>query len=143
MSNLQETEISSLEKENSLLKEQVIRLNNELSNYQKTAGIKSSSDKSQRNCIDIPDSIADCEAITPLFVAYDHRIDELSNFIEKQGSVLDILTQRSNDLLSENENLRNRLVQSFPNKKADFNEVTTQKLCTKQLLSDKHTGRTG
>lgn len=138
MSKDQETEISSLEKENSLLKEQVIRLNKELSNYQKTAGIKTLSDSSQRDCVHIPDSIADCEVITPLFVAYDHRIEELSNFIEKQGSVLDILTQRSNDLLSENENIRNRLVQSLPNKKADFNEVTTREVSTKQLLSDKH-----
>jgi hypothetical protein len=133
-----QTETSQLEKENSMLKEQVVRLNKELSNYQKTAGIKPLTDSSQRNCIDIPDSIADCEAIVPLFTAYDHRIEELSNFIEKQGSVLEILTQRSNDLISENENLRNRLVQSLPSKKADSNEMSTRDVCTKQLLSDKH-----
>ena len=92
--------------------------------------------------IEIPTSISDCKVITPLLTSYDQRIEELSTFIERQGSVLDTLTQRSNDLLDENKNLRNRIIGDLPRKTNDSvqecNVDSKKETNMLQLLSDKH-----
>lgn len=132
---------TKLEDENTFLKDQVVRLNRELSIYHKNVGILPPSDSNDHG-IDLPESIPDCEVMAPLFATYDHRIKELSSFIEKQGSVLDLLTQRSNDLLSENQNLRNRIIQGLPvqlaEKTKEVNVNNNKEVNLNQLLSDKH-----
>ena len=45
--------------------------------------------------------------IAPLFFSYDMRIEELQTVIEQQGTYLDLITQRLNYVLIENEKLRN------------------------------------
>ncbi len=132
----------TIEEENALLKDQVLRLNKELSFYQKKTGIALPSSKDCHG-IEIPKSVLDCKTVPPLLTAYDHRIAELSTFIERQGSVLDVLTQRSNDLLSENESLRSRIIQGLPKKACKITEQhdgvdnLNHDTRIKQLLSDK------
>ena len=134
-----ETDHTTVE-EIALLKDQVIRLNKELSLYQKKAGISLPLSNDSHG-IEIPKSILDSKIIPPLLTAYDHRIEELSAFIERQGAVLDVLTQRSNDLLSENESLRQRIIQGLPKKACksiEQNDSTeNQETRIKHLLSDK------
>jgi chromosome segregation ATPase len=133
---------TALEKENVLLRDQVIRLNKELYRYQKNAGTTSStsSDRHQDDN-EVMKSLSESEVTSPLFTAYDQRIEELSTFIERQGSVLDLLTERSNDLLSENEHLRHRIIQGLPKHKSDgIQESSTdikKDAGINQLLSDK------
>jgi chromosome segregation ATPase len=157
---------TALEEENVFLKDQVVRLNKELSHYQhsqQNAGIRPSSTLSSSDYhhhhhhsgvdIDLPESITDSKVISPLLTVYDHRIEELSTFIERQGSALDALTQRSNDLLSENENLRSRIIQGLKTTLSPSDSRQAQTLTmtvgnsdkkqeaegqVKQLLSDKH-----
>ena len=133
-------DVIKLQDENSALKDQVKRLIKELSTCQETLGIKSSSSDSHSFEFEIHDESFDCGTIAPLFTAYDHRIKELSSFIDRQGSVLDLLTQRSTDLLSENENLRKRIIQGLPNKNNDIKkECENDQLKVtnvKNLLSD-------
>ena len=133
---------TKLQEENLVLKDQVIRLNRELSTYQKKLGLLPKSPNQHDHGIEIPTSISDCKVITPLLTSYDQRIEELSTFIERQGSVLDTLTQRSNDLLDENKNLRNRIIGDLPRKANDHTQqskVQNKKEATvSQLLNDKN-----
>ncbi len=135
-------EESKIEVENAFLKDQVIRLNKELSSYQKQSTLQPPNTRG----IDLPAYITDSEKLSPLLLAYDCRIEELSSFVERQGSVLDTLTQRSNDLLSENESLRSRLIPSIASSQrnhgldhsASGGNNKDSKAEIKQLLSDKH-----
>lgn len=133
---------TKLQEENAVLKDQVIRLNRELSTYQKKLGPLPKSSNQYDHVIDIPTSMSDGKVITPLLTSYDQRIEELSTFIERQGSVLDALTQRSNDLLDENKNLRNRIIGDLQRKTND-NEQEHRVQSKKednvsQLRNDKH-----
>lgn len=122
----------------SFLKDQVTRLNKELSSYQ----INSNVNPPENHGIELPEYITNVKQLSPLLLAYDCRIEELSAFVERQGSVLDALTQRSNDLLSENENLRSRLIPSICSKTDRVLDTVVHhkdsKSELKQLRSDKH-----
>ena len=104
-----ETSYSELEVENSFLKDQISRLNNELSSYQK----QSAAQPPDHHDMDLQQEYAtDYKQVSPLLNEYDRRIEELSAFVERQGAVLNALIQRSDDLLTENENLRSRIIPS-------------------------------
>lgn len=135
----------TLRKENDFLKNQVERLNKELAGFQKNDGKNLSCDN---NDIELPEWITDSQLVAPLFRAYDNRIKELSTCIEQQGSILDVLTLRSNDLLSENEKLRNKIIQDLPMRVNNLSTANNNKndyVCDqapnkgnyKQLLQDK------
>jgi len=102
-------EMDNMEKvatENVFLKEHITRLSQELLAYQKNEMIATGNKDYLASGIELPQWITSEETMSPLFFAYDMRIDELRSVLEKQGSLLDILTQRSQLLLAENDELR-------------------------------------
>jgi chromosome segregation ATPase len=67
--------------------------------------------------VELPPTLLAEKTLSPLFYSYDMRIEELRSVIEQQGTYLDLVTQRMNYLLDEN--------QSFRNKQTDFLRVPT------------------
>ena len=100
-----DNKLATLERDNAFLTEHVIRLSKELSRYQNS----NTSEESVRALLDEGLELPpDVSTVSPIFASYDMRIEELGNLIEQQGSYLDTLTERSQELLSENEALRKR-----------------------------------
>lgn len=58
--------------------------------------------------VELPSWLFSEQILSPLFFAYDMRIEELRSVIEQQGTYLDLITQRMDYLLTENENFRNK-----------------------------------
>lgn len=79
------------EKESRFLKDSVIRLTKELMTLQNekpqydNIPISNKLSKEEIQNIVLPSWIMDSTIVSPLFVAYDDRIQELSSFIEHQG----------------------------------------------------------
>ena len=98
--------IRKLERDNSFLREHATRLARELSVNQKCSGIDATKINENEHHIDFPPSMLSEEIISPLFLAYDFRIEELGSALEEQGTYLDSLTERCNLLLKENDQMR-------------------------------------
>ena len=96
------------------LKEQTRRLSNELLMYQKASGMGTTSND-MASYVDLPSWMENEQTMSPLLLAYDLRIHDLGTYMEQQGAYLDAVTERSAQLLKENEELRSRLMSKFEN----------------------------
>jgi len=72
-------------RENAFLQDCVIRLTKELLELQKQSP-PGENRKMIHSTIEIPPCMLDSAVMSPLFIAYDLRIEELSSFIEHQGT---------------------------------------------------------
>lgn len=96
--------------EQDFLKDCVIRLTKELLSYQQLQQNEQSSDLHQNDhAIDLPKWMLESTVLSPLFIAYDAKIQELSGMIEHQGSYLDKLTASVHSLSQENRHLRENI----------------------------------
>jgi hypothetical protein len=93
------------ETDNGFFKDYISRLSLELLICQGNIGRKLINHQSK---IDLPPCLLSEEIISPLFFAYDMRIEQLHSVIIDQGTHLDLVTQRISLLLSENEKIRSK-----------------------------------
>lgn len=115
------------EKDNRFLREHVTRLTKELSACQKICGtnVRNVDDHG----IEFPRWMLSVDSISPLFLAYDLRIEELGLFMEEQGAHLDTLTQRCDILLKENESMRKKTAISI-------GKVQAPKISSEMIMTD-------
>jgi len=69
--------------------------------------------------VELPSCLLSEKVMSPLFYAYDMRIEELRSVIESQGTYLDLITQRMRYLLDENEDFRNKQSASLRNLRSE------------------------
>ena len=103
-SNNSEDEVS-----NNFWKDYVARLNHELKLYNDKYGSlqKQHNEKSSCHGIQLPNWMLSSRVMSPLFTAYDIRIEEIENLLEEQSQQLVILTDTTKELINENGKLRN------------------------------------
>lgn len=90
-----DNDITSLQQENSFLRDYCVRLSKELLQTQAQSPNKQSTTidrDSTSSEIELPDWMFDSSVMSPLFSSYDNRIRDLSNLIQEQGTCLDRLT---------------------------------------------------
>eukprot|EP00554_Chaetoceros_debilis_P011738 CAMPEP_0194127854 /NCGR_PEP_ID=MMETSP0150-20130528/60739_1 /TAXON_ID=122233 /ORGANISM="Chaetoceros debilis, Strain MM31A-1" /LENGTH=704 /DNA_ID=CAMNT_0038821803 /DNA_START=2574 /DNA_END=4688 /DNA_ORIENTATION=- len=117
-------EINNGEKvEHDFLKDCVIRLTKELLSCQHLQQSHQSPDLHQNDhAIDLPGWMLESKVLSPLFTAYDTKIQELSGMIEHQGSV--------HSLSQENRHLRENINSSSS---ADFRQTKKEARTSKRL----------
>ena len=96
------------------LEDQTRRLSNELLMYQKATGMGISFNDMEKH-VDLPIWMENEQVMSPLLLAYDSRIQDLGTYMEQQGAYLDAVTERSSQVLKENEELRTRLMSKIEN----------------------------
>ncbi|CAM9297957.1 unnamed protein product, partial [Chrysoparadoxa australica] len=105
---LYEQELSRLRAQNKFLEEQVQRVSKELKIYQlrdpRAASRVVQSDIDAQD--DLPPWVTDAGVMSPLVAAYDARIQDLEATVKGQRSDLSVITQRTEQLVQENETLR-------------------------------------
>ena len=80
----------NLKQENELLKEYVVRLSKELRKLQQNSEVgpipfPATQIKNKVDRIEVPQWMLDSSIMSPIFIAYDTRIQELALFVEEQG----------------------------------------------------------
>eukprot|EP00814_Leptocylindrus_danicus_P016480 CAMPEP_0116045436 /NCGR_PEP_ID=MMETSP0321-20121206/27617_1 /TAXON_ID=163516 /ORGANISM="Leptocylindrus danicus var. danicus, Strain B650" /LENGTH=673 /DNA_ID=CAMNT_0003526769 /DNA_START=124 /DNA_END=2145 /DNA_ORIENTATION=+ len=98
------------EENNAFLQESLKRCMSELQFYQKQSGWKETPPKQG---IDLPNWIMSSKGVSPLFIAYDQRISEVTKLLNDQGKKLEDMTERSQRLLKENALLREAQTESL------------------------------
>lgn len=104
--------------ENNFLKEYIARLHQELSFTQESLETNSQNNKSTTNSttstkqhgIPLPNWMLSSSIMSPLFTAYDTRIHKLLELLEQQGNQLSAVTDTTQELIHENEHLRNQII---------------------------------
>jgi hypothetical protein len=99
----------NLKQENELLKEYVVRLSKELRKLQQNSEVgpipfPTTQIKSKVDRIEVPQWMLDSPIMSPIFIAYDARIQELALFVEEQGMLdklaINVLLCQSNIFLT-------------------------------------------
>jgi myosin protein heavy chain len=128
-----EGELTRLRRENVALRDQVQRSLKELNVYQvKYPSAYSSSYSSQD---DMPPWTSSPEIMTPLFVAYDSRIKELEDIVEKQSDELDVFREKVETILAENEALREAQLEHLRQKR-NMEEIGPIGTLNSELLAE-------
>lgn len=124
--------------ENDFLKDCVERLYCELEQYQSLALDEAKNDINKANAtlshakdnchhgVQLPNWMLSSQVISPLFVAYDTRINGLVDLLERQGRELGALTDATKDLANDNERLRCKV--------AHFTEATVTYDCIQDRI---------
>jgi chromosome segregation ATPase len=105
---LYEQELTRLRNQGAFMERQLQRVNKELRLYQlKHPATASRITKAEiDDQPDFPPWISSEEVMSPLLSAYDARIHDLESLVASQKDEMDILTERTENLVSENERLR-------------------------------------
>lgn len=93
----------NLKEENDFLQESLKRCMAELHLHQKQSEC---TEYPPKQGIDLPNWIMTSKGVSPLFIAYDQRINETTKLLNDQGKKLEDMTERSHRLLNENAFLR-------------------------------------
>ena len=105
---LYETENTKLRKEKTFLSNQLLRLTAELRGFQIAYPYANVESSQQVSGVDLPQWMTSEQVLSPLLSAYDSRIQELSAVTEKQRQALDEFGEQCEQLVAENELLRER-----------------------------------
>jgi len=107
------------------LKDYVERLQNELSYYQANISQHKTNDdinSGKKCCIELPKWMLSSNVMSPLFQAYDRRINELMILLDQQGLQLTALSNTTKELVQENQEMRDKMIK-FQKMEQNFRSV--------------------
>eukprot|EP00520_Triparma_pacifica_P009025 CAMPEP_0118658978 /NCGR_PEP_ID=MMETSP0785-20121206/14858_1 /TAXON_ID=91992 /ORGANISM="Bolidomonas pacifica, Strain CCMP 1866" /LENGTH=736 /DNA_ID=CAMNT_0006552035 /DNA_START=30 /DNA_END=2237 /DNA_ORIENTATION=- len=119
--NMLESELAKTRKENAFLRDQTNRLTSELRSFQVQYPYGNSSGGLPPPPIDLPPWMANENVMSPLFAAYDSRVNDLASLTEQQRMALDSFAEEIEKLVTENELLRNSQLKDL---KSDMDRIT-------------------
>ncbi|GMI31808.1 hypothetical protein TrCOL_g7454 [Triparma columacea] len=119
--NMYEAELAKSRKENAFLRDQTNRLTSELRAFQVQYPYAGASGGVPPPPVDLPPWMSSENVMSPLFSAYDSRINDLASLTEQQRMALDSFAEEIEKLVTENELLRNSQLKDL---KADMDRIT-------------------